>query len=290
MKLRNIALLALAISSLLITSTALAMVGGTEQPAITEAFQNALKTGTKEAVTQCIQDHAIAFNKRCIPYQLTPRGTEFIWAYPLEYVIKYYVISSEGSFRSSMQLLLDLGAPMNEYEDYSPLIHKAGAAAWEQHLPILLKLGADPNKKILHNKHPTTPLEWAQNLMQNGIDKAKYTKIHDLFLHPPAVEKNMPQAPASTSSAPARPVSATFLKLMAEATAGPADAAPEKAKNHNNIVYTRQQVAVIAGIAFLVGVLCTKLFEWQVNRTEATSTQSEDHDQGNGLVAEKIVS
>jgi len=188
MKLRNV--LIFAVSSSLITSVTFAMIGGTEKPVITQAFEEALRTGTKEAVTQCMQDHSIKFNTRCIPWQLTPRGTDFNWAYPLEYAIKYYGTASEGSFRSRIQLLLDLGAPLDEYEDYSPLIHSAGASSWETHLPILLNLGAGPHKRITYYGRSVTPLKWVEDCITKNSTKTQYAKILNLFLHPPAIEKS----------------------------------------------------------------------------------------------------
>jgi hypothetical protein len=251
---------------LFITPSVWAMVGGVENPAVQTAFEEALKAGTREAIEQCIRDHSITFNTRCIEYQLTPRGTDYRWAYPLEYAIKYYGHSSEEGFKKRIELLLDLGAPMNEYEDYNPLIHVINGSGDAGKIRILLVLRADPSKQISYNKGSITALQCVEEKITANkstelntlTSTLNYQGIQTLLLNPPAVEKRVGQPGAPVPAKNASGVSPLFKKLKDEVTA------------------TYWHMMVVAIVAFSAGVGCTKLFEWYMHADRDASDDQKD--------------
>jgi len=244
------------------TSFSVAMVEGVEDPAVQTAFQEALRDGTKEKIAQFVQDFNITFNTRCIQYQITPRG-DYQWAYPLEYTILYCGFPAYF-LKKRLEILLDLGVSLNEYKDYNPLIHTLGSRSFDN-IPVLLQLGANPNKKISYNKQLVTPLEVLEERMKTATDKEEYQKIRNLFFNPPKIEQKTTQSKLSVTQTSKHPVSPTFSKLMEEASAKSAPDDDNDKKNQHIHVLTYQQAALIASVAFAAGILCTKFIDWYMH-------------------------
>ena len=219
--------------------------------AIQSAFEETLKTGTEQAIKAFVGEYQIKFDTRCIQWNLNIRYSDQRPAYPFEYAIQHLHSRSEERLKSILTILIQLGAPVDTYADYSPLIHVISLCISDDKIPLLLQLGANPNRSVLYQNLSVTPLQYVTGKMTESVTvpgaAARLSKIKNLFLNSTELkgQKDVVSCAPVTSNAMLAGAVGSGVSML-----------------------TYQQGVRLAVVSFVAGVICVRCYDWCGRNTD----------------------
>lgn len=216
-----------------------------------KAFDLALQNGTTQAIKSFVDAYQIKFDTRCIQWNLNIRQSDQPPVYPLEYTIIRLNRSTSERLKSTLIILIELGVPLDTYIDYSPLIHMINLSTSEDHIQLLLQLGANPNRSVLHQNRSVTPLQYVTGKMTESVSTPgafeRLNKIKSLFL-------NSPDLKGQKDAVSCAPVTSNAM-LAGAVRSGVS-------------MLTYQQGVRLAVVSFVAGVICVRCYDWCGRNTD----------------------